>query len=144
MKKLLILTFSSLLILSPLGISSAHQHSDKSHMSMSMMDDAAMEKMNEHITKMNKTLAKIKQEKDPAKREQMLNEHANSMQDMMGMMHDSKGNTGMMHSKEMSAEMKMAMMEERLQMMEKMMEQMMGHTVEKSKKVHEHKKMPSN
>tara|TARA_B100001063_G_scaffold242719_1_gene271945 strand:+ start:1275 stop:1733 length:459 start_codon:yes stop_codon:yes gene_type:complete len=139
MKNLLIIAFSSLLMFSPLSITSAHQHSDKSHMPMNMMDDASMEKMNQHITKMNSVLEKIKQENDPAKREQMLNEHAKSMQDMMGMMHHSKGDSSMMHGKEMSAEMKISMMEKRLQMMEKMMEQMMGHTVENSKKVHEHK-----
>jgi hypothetical protein len=42
---------------------------------------------------------------------------------------------------DMPAEQKMGMMEMRLEMMEQMLGQVMGHTAEKTKKVHKHKKI---
>ena len=101
---------------------------------------------------MRAVLDAVKSESDPKKREAMLHEHAQKMQDMMGMMGGNnsmgmkdgkgmKGKKGMKHKhSEMSTEDKMAMMEKRMAMMEDMMGQMMGHTAEKSKMVHKHKK----
>ena len=95
---------------------------------------------------MRAMLAAVKKETDPSKREVMLHDHAKKMEGMMGMMKsdDSKGMNdmkGMKHKHDdMSAEDKMAMMEKRMSMMMDMMEQMMGHTAEKSKPKHQHKK----
>merc|ERR1712098_752382 len=94
---------------------------------------------------MQAVLDAVKSESDPEKREAMLHEHAQKMQDMMGMMEgkDSMGmkaGKGMKHKHtDMSTEDKMKMMEQRMSMMEDMMSQMMGHTAEKSKPIHKHK-----
>ena len=48
---------------------------------------------------------------------------------------------GMKHKhSDMSTDDKMKMMEQRMAMMEDMMGQMMGHTAEKAKPIHKHKK----
>lgn len=148
MKKLLSLTIASLLIISPVAVVSAQQHGDKNPMSMGMMDEAKMEKMHQHMSKMRTLLEEVKSETDPEKRQELLQQHAKSMGDMMTMMHGD--NTGMGHSmgkdkmgkmkksEAMSSEQKIQMMEKRLMMMEQMMGQMMGHTAEESKMVKEH------
>tara|TARA_R110001606_G_scaffold330727_1_gene478410 strand:+ start:8545 stop:9006 length:462 start_codon:yes stop_codon:yes gene_type:complete len=153
MKKLLSLTIASLLIISPVAVVSAQQHGDKNPMSMGMMDEGKMENMQQHMSKMNTLLEEVKSETDPEKRQELLHKHAQSMDDMMTMMRGD--NKGMGHSmgknnmdkmdkmkksKAMPPEQNMEMMEERLMMMQQMMEQVMGHTVEESKMVHEHKK----
>ena len=153
MKKLLSLTIASLLIISPVAVVNAQQHGDKNPMSMGMMDEGKMENMQQHMSKMNTLLEEVKSETDPEKRQELLHKHAQSMEDMMTMMRGD--NKGMGHSmgknnmdkmdkmkksKAMPPEQNMEMMEERLMMMQQMMEQVMGHTVEESKMVHEHKK----
>ncbi|MFQ3237269.1 MAG: protein CpxP [Paraglaciecola sp.] len=149
MKKLLTLTIASLLIISPVAVVNAQQHGDKKPMSMGMMDEAKMEKMQQHMSKMKTLLGEVKSETDPEKRQELLHKHAQSMGDMMAMMHGE--NKGMGHSMDkqnmdkmrkseaMPSEQNMEMMEKRMAMMEQMMEQVMGHTAEESKMVHEHK-----
>jgi hypothetical protein len=149
MKNFTSLTLITLLALSPLAVVNAHEHDDKAQMTMGMMDEAKMEKMQTHISKMNDVLEKVKKETDPEKRQEMLQQHAKSMEDMMSMMHGSEMGKGQSMGKHkmdkmkkgdaMPAEQKMEMMEMRLEMMEQMMGQMMGHTAEKSKKIHKHK-----
>lgn len=150
MKKFTSLTLITLLALSPLAVVNAHQHGDKAQMSMGMMDEAKMEKMQTHISEMSTMLEKVKKETDPEKRQKMLQEHANSMESMMAMMKGSEmgkdqsmGKQNMDKMKKgdaaMPTEQKMEMMEKRLEMMEKMMGQMIGHTAEKSKVLHKHK-----
>merc|ERR1712093_565340 len=92
---------------------------------------------------MRAVLDAVKSESDPEKREAMLHEHAQKMQDMMGMKDGKgmKGGMGMEHKhSDMSTDEKMKMMEQRMAMMEDMMGQMMGHTAEKAKPIHKHKK----
>ena len=149
MKKFTSLTLVALLALSPLAVVNANQHSDKEKMLMGMMDEAKMEKMQTHISKMNNMLEKVKKETDPEKRQEMLQQHAESMGDMMAMMHGREMGKGKSMSKQkmdnmkkgggMPSEQKTEMMEMRMEMMEQMMGQMMGYTAEKSKKVHKHK-----
>jgi len=147
MKKFTSLTLITLLALSPLAVVNAHQHADKTQMSMGMMDEAKMEKMQTHMSEMNTVLEKVKKETDPQKRQEMLQQHAESM---MAMMHGSEMGKGQSMGKHkmdkmkkgdaaMPAEQKMEMMEKRLEMMEQMMGQMIGHTAEKSKILHKHK-----
>merc|ERR1712137_1321151 len=93
-----------------------------------------------HTEEMQAVLDAVKSESDPEKREAMLHEHAQKMQDMMGMM-EGKDSMGMKHKhSDMSTDEKMKMMEQRMAMMEDMMGQMMGHTAEKAKPIHKHKK----
>lgn len=150
MKTLTSFLLASVLIAAPITTTYAHQHTDKSD--MPMKDTQMMQKMQTHMEEMRAVLDAVKSESDPKKREAMLHEHAQKMQDMMGMMGGNnsmgmkdgkgmKGKKGMKHKhSEMSTEDKMAMMEKRMAMMEDMMGQMMGHTAEKSKMVHKHKK----
>ena len=143
MKTLTSLLLASALVAAPIATSYAHQHTDKSD--MPMMDGQMMKKMQTHIEEMQAVLDAVKSESDPEKREAMLHEHAQKMQDMMGMMEGSdsmgmKAGKGMKHKHtDMSTEDKMKMMEQRMSMMEDMMSQMMGHTAEKSKPIHKHK-----
>ena len=144
MKTLTSLLLVSALVAAPIATSYAHQHTDKSD--MPMMDSQMMKKMQTHMEEMQAVLDAVKSESDPEKREAMLHEHAQKMQDMMGMMEgkDSmgmKGGMGMKHKhSDMSTDDKMKMMEQRMAMMEDMMGQMMGHTAEKAKPIHKHKK----
>ena len=143
MKTLTSLLLASALVAAPIATSYAHQHTDKSD--MQMMDGQMMKKMQTHMEEMQAVLDAVKSESDPEKREAMLHEHAQKMQDMMGMMEGSdsmgmKAGKGMKHKHtDMSTEDKMKMMEQRMSMMEDMMSQMMGHTAEKSKPIHKHK-----
>lgn len=143
MKTLTSLLLASALVAAPIATSYAHQHTDKSD--MPMMDSQMMKKMQTHMEEMQAVLDAVKSESDPEKREAMLHEHAQKMQDMMGMMEGSdsmgmKAGKGMKHKHtDMSTEDKMKMMEQRMSMMEDMMSQMMGHTAEKSKPIHKHK-----
>jgi hypothetical protein len=147
MKKLTSLTLITLLALSPLAVVNADQHVDKAQMSMGMMDEAKIEKMQTHMSEMNTMLEKVKKETDPQKRQEMLQQHVINMESMMGMMHGSEMGKGQSMGKHkmkkgdaaMHTEQKMEMMEKRLQMMEQMMGQMIGHTAEKSKMLHKHK-----
>merc|ERR1711879_388356 len=142
MKTLISLLLASALVAAPIATSYAHQHTDKSD--MPMMDGQMMKKMQTHMEEMQAVLDAVKSESDPEKREAMLHEHAQKMQDMMGMMEGSdsmgmKAGKGMKHKHtDMSTEDKMKMMEQRMSMMEDMMSQMMGHTAEKSKPIHKH------
>ena len=102
--------------------------------------------MQTHMAEMRVVLDAVKEESDPQKREAMLQEHAQKMQDMMDMMQTEHGK-GMMAGKgmghdhgAMSTGDKISMMEMRITMMEEMMAQMMGHTAEKTKPIHKHKK----
>jgi hypothetical protein len=146
MRKLTSLTLITLLALSPLAVVNANQHGDKAQMSMGMMDDAKMEKMQTHMSEMSTVLEKVKKETDPQKRQEMLQQHANNMESMMAMMHGSEMGKGQSMGKHkmdkmkkgdaaMPTEQKMEMMEKRLEMMG----QMIGHTAEKSKMLHKHK-----
>tara|TARA_R110001592_G_scaffold193850_3_gene441152 strand:- start:273 stop:758 length:486 start_codon:yes stop_codon:yes gene_type:complete len=160
MKTIVTLTIASLMAISPVAVVNAQQNSDKEPMSMGMMhsdksmpmgmmDEAKMEKMQKHISEMDALLEQVKKETDPEKREEMLHKHAQSMEDMMATMHGKHKGKGssmgkhnmakMKKGEQMPAEQKMEMMENRLMMMEQMMNQMMGHTAEKSKKIHNHK-----
>lgn len=144
MKTLTSLLLAGLLVAGPITATQAHQHSDKP--AMPMMDVQMMEKMQTHLSDMRNVLDAVKKEMDPDKREAMLHEHAEKMQDMMVMMQGvhskkSEDEKGMKHMhSDMSTKDKMAMMEKRMAMMEDMMGQMMGHTAEKSKPMHKHKK----
>lgn len=118
-------------------------------MSMNAMSEEQMGKMREHMKEMDSLLQRVKAEKDPDKRDAMLDAHAASMEKMTSTMAgkshgmgSGKGNSSMMNKGKSDANDKMDMMEMRMTMMEEMMEQMMGHTVEKSKaksKLHNHK-----
>lgn len=146
MKTIATLAIASLLIISPVTTVNAQHDGDKKPMSMGMMDEEKMEKMQQHMSKMNTLLEEVKSETDSVKRQELLHKHAQSMEDMMTMMQGN--NKGMGHSmgknnmdkmKKSEAMPPEQMMEKRLMMMEQMMGQVMGHTAEESKMIHEHK-----
>ncbi len=108
-----------------------------------------MERMHENMQKMQAQMQKIMQTKDPKEREKLLNEHWQSMHDAMktmrgmgggmkmsgggkagGMMDGGMmGGSGKTQSRMMSGDMMGGgkMMEDRMDMMQMMMEQMMEH-----------------
>ncbi len=144
MKKMKTLVLVSALAITTLSVVPVHAHSGKSD--MPMMQGSMMEKMQTHMAEMRVVLDAVKEESDPQKREAMLQEHAQKMQDMMDMIQTEHGK-GMMAGKgmghdhgAMSTGDKISMMEMRITMMEEMMAQMMGHTAEKAKPIHKHKK----
>ena len=149
MKTIATLAITSLLVISPVTSVNAQQHGDKNVMSMGMIDEAKMEKMQQHMSKMYTILEEVKSETDSEKRQELLHKHGQSMGDMMTIMYGD--NKGMGHSmgkqnmdkmkksEAMPSKNNMEMMEKRMAMMEQMMGQMMGHTAEESKMVHEHK-----
>jgi hypothetical protein len=149
MKLLNRIIFVSALLSTPFVATHATQHGHKIGMSMGMgmkaMTEEQMSLMQKHMKEMDTLLAKVRQETDQDKREALLTGHADSMEKMMAMMnsgpsskdHDAKKMT---NHEAMTPNGHLKMLEQRMVMMEMMMDQMMGHTVEKSKKRHEHKK----
>ena len=114
-------------------------------MGMKTMTDEQMSLMQQHMKEMHTLLANVKQETDQDKRDAMLAKHAESMEKMMEMMHGDAGDKAddgksMKNHKAMAPDAHLKMLEQRMAMMEEMMGQVMGHTVEKSKKRHVHKK----
>ena len=94
MKKLTSLLLASALVVAPIATSFAYQQTDKSD--MPMMYGQMMQKMQTHMEEMRAVLDAVKSESDPEKREAMLHEHAQKMQDMMSMMggHDGTDDGG--------------------------------------------------
>lgn len=116
-------------------------------MGMGDMSKEQMSKMQEHMKEMDTLLQQLKEEKDPAKREAMLDSHVKGMEKMMPLMDGKAHGMGsgekhknMMNKAHMDANSRIDMMEERMIMMEGMMGQMIGHTVEKAKTNHKHMK----
>ncbi len=82
-----------------------------------------MPQMQEQMQKMQEQMATIHAEQDPAKREGLMRQLHQEMQEGMRMM----GMGGNGDSQGMSMEMRMESMEQRMEMMRMMMEQMMEH-----------------
>ncbi len=82
---------------------------------------AAMPMMGEHMQKMQKQMQQIHASKDPAERKRLMDEHMKSMQGTMPMMSGMGARAGADPSQ------RMQMMEMRMDMMHKMMEQMLQH-----------------
>lgn len=147
MKLLNKIVLVSALLSTPFVAPHAAQNSDKMGMGMGMkaMTEEQMSLMQQNMKKMATLLAKLKQETNPAKREALLAEHVDSLEKMMAMMNSGsliKGHDAKMMSdyEAMTPDAHLKMLEQRMAMMEEMMGQMMGHTVEKSKKINELKK----
>lgn len=135
------------LLSAPVVAVQGEQHTNKMNMGMGMqaLTDEQMSAMQQHMQEMDTLLAKVKQETDQDKRDGMLAEHGQDMEKMMAMMHggpEGKGHNAkkMANHDAMTPDAHLKMLDQRMAMMEKMMGQMMGHTAEKSKKRHVHKK----
>ncbi|WP_317929896.1 hypothetical protein [Halioxenophilus sp. WMMB6] len=107
-------------------------HAKGGGMMMNMMDHEQMNAMHEQMQTMRTTMNQIQQEKDPKKRQQLMQEHLNQMQKAMQMMHMDAGNAegpGMMTTEQMQEMMnqRMGMMHDNMGMMDMMMEQMHQH-----------------
>ncbi|WP_339674273.1 hypothetical protein [Dasania marina] len=116
-------------------------------MSVNGMSEEQTSKMREHMEEMDTLLQQVKEEKDPEKRDAMLDSHVKGMEKMMTIMDgkphgmgSGKKHKNMMSKGRVDANTKIKVMEERMAVMEEMMQQMMGYTVEKSKTIHKHKK----
>lgn len=143
MKTLLqvILVSTTIMLTAPVAV--AHQHEDaQAH--TGKMD---MPKMQNHMNEMQSILDKARVETDLQKRQQLLHQHAKKMESMMNMMSEGKSKHKMhkmgkhgMNKSNMTDKQRITMMEGRIAMMEKMMEQMMGNAAESTKKSHKHKK----
>nr|WP_297348456.1 hypothetical protein [uncultured Glaciecola sp.] len=113
-----------------------HEHTDDAeHESMDgMTNHQEMMPMHQHMLEMQDLMKKIKQEKDPKERQELMQKHMASMQTGMHMMKGNMGNhmsnkNGMkeMGKKSMNMDKCMHKMEDRVDMMEMMLEQMMEH-----------------
>lgn len=123
---------------SPVFAENAHDHGDKnqganSGMMMGMMNHDQMMAMHEHMQKMQKTMAKIKAETDPEKRQQLMDEHMHTMKEGMQIMNMGNGMKGGKQMDKMDMTKRMDMMEKHMGMMQMMMEQMMEHQSETNK-----------
>ena len=99
---------------------------------------AHMEKMHTHMKMMKIQMQAIHDEKDPAKRKQLMQAHRQSMHEGMKMMRrmGGTGRMGMMHGdrqktknkdRKINQHARMEHMEHRMDMMHMMMDQMMQH-----------------
>ncbi len=107
-----------------------HQEMPGSDMPMKPVSkecQAHMKEMKAHMKEMQAEMKAIHTESDPDKRKQLMQRHQKSMMKGMGMMHEMGGNMmsdkESMHGKQGCS----SMMEERMDMMQMMMEQMMQH-----------------
>ena len=118
-----------------------HQHGNdvkgtgmQGGMMMGMMDQEHMRKMHEHMQKMQRLMAEIKQEEDPKNRHNLMQKHMESMQQGMGMMMGKMKEKHAMRDQvdmpSMQMNDRMSMMEKRMNMMQMMMDQMMQHNAE--------------
>ena len=100
--------------------------------------DTHMQNMRDHMTSMHAQMQAIHAEKDPEKRQQLMQAHRESMHKGMEMMHEmgGEGKMGMHHRHKQQAKKKaentenhrcMERMEHRVDAMQMMMEQMMMH-----------------
>jgi protein CpxP len=105
------------------GNAAAEDNADSHGMMTGMMDHGQMMQMQERMQEMQKLMADIHAESDPARRMQMMEEHMAKMHDAMGMMdHEGSGNMSGMDMNQ-----RMALMQNQMGMMGMMMQQMMEH-----------------
>jgi hypothetical protein len=124
MKMLIAATVLSTVLASTATVASEHHEShsmQQGGMAMGMMSHDQMAVMHKHMQEMQQLMASIKQESDPEKRKQLLQEHQESMQEGM---HIMMGDTSAKHSK-MNTDERISMMEQRMGMMHMMMGQML-------------------
>lgn len=147
MKKALLALIITAVMASPVFAEKHHKQGDDEangmNGMMNMMSQEKMTAMQEHMQKMREGMKRIKGESDPKKREELMQEHMVFMQEGMQMMnngmgkemnkseHKKGGNAEKMDEANVMSRMKM--MEQRMNMMQMMMEQMMQHQSEDKK-----------
>lgn len=99
---------------------------------MPMMDQDQMALINRHMQTTQYMMENIQQEKDPEKRNQLLQEHQSLMHQGMHMMNQG-GSAGNKKGQSVPTDNRMDMMEQRMGMMQMMMGQMMAHETEQYK-----------
>lgn len=137
MKKLISAIVVSTVLVSTAIFASEHQAKhdlQQGGMAMGMMSHDQMAVMHKHMQEMQQLMISIKQESNPEKREQLLQEHHKKMQAGMHMM---MGDTSAQHSK-MNTDERMNMMEQRMGMMHMMMKQMLESDELHQKQRHAH------
>jgi len=92
-----------------------------------MMSSGSMMQMNEHMGKLQSQMTNIKREKSSEKRNMMMHEHMQSMQQGMKMMKGGMESTDKKEMGNMPIDKRMEMMQDKINMMQMMMGQMMEH-----------------
>lgn len=115
MKKLLTAIALTSVLAAPAFAGSDNHHQHESNMSSSQTQ------MHDHVQMMKKLMADIKREKDPKKQHQMMQKHMQSMQTGMHMI-----SSGDMSSVKLDT--RMGLMEERINMMQAIMVQMLEYS----------------
>ncbi len=121
----------------PVFASDDHDRHQGEDMNRSEMQEGKVnhrEMMATHKQRMEKIMAELKEEKDPEKHQKLMEEHTKSMQDAMHMMNSNmRGKHGITGQMKMPSMQQMDMMENRMDMMQTMMGQMMQHNAEEKK-----------
>jgi|TARA_R110001592_G_scaffold177818_1_gene418282 hypothetical protein len=121
----------------------SHQHGDDKEDGAMGMHDQPTALMHEHMQEMHALMEKIKSEKDPEKRLQLMEKHMDAMQTGMYKMSMNMGTSHQPGDKgqDMNMEKCMSMMGEHRSMMQEMMDQMKEHQAQEKKlRKHIHKK----
>jgi len=101
-----------------------------------MMNQEQMAGMHQRMQEMQTVMNKIREETDPAKRKQLMQEHMQMMQGAMQTMNSHMGNQNLSEGKPMDTgnmQKCIDMMQQRMNMMQSMMGQMVEHNAEEQK-----------
>ena len=129
MKTLITAIAISAALSAPVFASGDHEEHKGKSMSGAEIQESKVnhrEMMEMHTQKMEKLMAELKKENDPEKHQKLMEEHTKSMQDAMHMMNSNmRGKHGMTGQMKMPSMQQMDMMEDRMDMVQTLMEQMM-------------------
>lgn len=115
MKKVLTAIVLTAALSAPVYAGSGHEQRNKKSTSQVQIED--------HVEMMQKLMADIKSEKDPAKKHQMMQKHMKSMRKGMHMIDNGVNPSVKMYTR-------IGLLEERTNMMQEMMLQMMDYSAE--------------
>jgi periplasmic protein CpxP/Spy len=121
----------------PVFASDDHERHQGEGMNRAEMQEGKVnhrEMMATHKQRMEKIMAELKEEKDPEKHQKLMEEHTKSMRDAMHMMNSNmRGKHGVTGQMKMPSMEQMDMMEDRVDMVQTLMEQMVERKTEEKK-----------
>lgn len=126
----------SLALTAPVFAESQHSSGESKLSSTSMMT------RQEHVQSMNSLMNALKKEKDPSKRQKLLQKHSNEMETGMHMMNQMENSSEDLSIFSKTIPERMDIMEKRMGMMQMMISQIIDHQVqaESVKRTHRHKR----
>ena len=137
MKTLITAIAISAALSAPVFASGEHKEHKGKSMSGAEMQESKVnhrEMMATHKQRMEKIMAELKEEKDPEKHQKLMEEHMKSMQDAMHMMNSNmRGKHGVTGQMKMPSMQQMDMMEDRIDMVQTLMGQMVEHKTQNRK-----------